>query len=253
MCSVAAQPASGQIRPRLRKPVAKVTRVAQPLPADPPAVQEKLFQAVNLTQRFKDSEALAIYQEVLKTSPNHYFSLWQAAVLSVKIGSRYSDETRKSSYFDAARLYADRALMIQPEGGESNYAVALALFSQATLYKAGARLKAFRDLRSHVYLATQRRPDMAEAWQLLGRWQYRVAHYNLLERAYSKIVLGDVPDGGDSRKAMDNLEKARKLAPQNLQYCYDLARMCRYQAAAAAPLRCCRRRRKSRQLPAKIW
>jgi tetratricopeptide (TPR) repeat protein len=228
--SVAVAPAWGQIRFRPRKPAAVApSRAAKPVPADPPAVQAMLFQAANLTQRFKDSEALAIYQEILKASPNHYFSLWQAAVLSVKIGSRYSDETRKESYFDAARQYADRALLIQPEGGESNYAAALALFSQAPLYKAGARLKAFRDLRSYVYLAAEQRPDMPEAWHLLGRWQYRVAHYNLLERAYSKIVLGDVPDGGDSRKAMDNLEKARRLDPQNLQYCYDLARMCRYQ------------------------
>nr|WP_262896077.1 tetratricopeptide repeat protein [Hymenobacter sp. BT523] len=120
-------------------------------------------------------------------------------------------------------------MLLRPEGGESNYAEALALFNQATLYSAGARLAAFRDLRSHVYLATERRPDLPEAWQLLGRWQYRVAHYNLLERLYSKLVLGGVPEGGDSRQAIEHLEKAHAMAPQNLQFCYDLARMCRYQ------------------------
>ncbi|WP_210515586.1 tetratricopeptide repeat protein [Hymenobacter terricola] len=197
--------------------------------SDPPAVRTKLFQAASLVNSFKDSEALAMYQDILKQAPAHYLALWQASVLSVKIGSRYSDETRKAAYFEAARQYADRALLLRPEGGESNYAVALALFNQATLYRSGARLLAFRDLRSHVYLATEHRPDLPETWQLLGRWQYRVAHYNLLERVYSKLLLGDVPDGGDSREAMDDLEKARKLAPQNLQFCYDLARMCRYQ------------------------
>ena len=204
--------------------------VAAPLPvADPPAVRTLLFQAASLTNSFKDSEALAVYQEVLKVAPAHYLALWQAAALSVRIGNRYSDETRKSAYFDAARQYAGRALLLRPEGGESNYAAALALFNQATLFRAGARLAAFRDLRSHVYLATERRPDLPEAWQLLGRWQYRVSHYNVVERAYSKLVLGGVPEGGNSREAMDDLEKARALAPQNLQFCYDLARMCRYQ------------------------
>jgi tetratricopeptide (TPR) repeat protein len=213
-----------------RKPAAQpASRAPKTLPPDPPAVVEKLFQAATLTKTFKDSEALALYQEILQLSPNHYLALCQAAQLSVKIGSRYSDETRKAAYFDAGRGYADRALLIRPEGGESNFAVAQALFSQATLYRASGRLRAFRDLRSHVYLATERRPDIPEAWQLLGRWQYRVAHYNLLERVYSKLVLGDVPDGGDSREAMNDLEKARKLAPDNIQFCYDLARMCRYQ------------------------
>jgi tetratricopeptide (TPR) repeat protein len=192
-------------------------------------VRIKLFQAASLANSFKDSEALGVYQEVLKIVPSHYLALWQSAVLSVKIGARYSDETRKSAYFYAGRSYADRALLLRPEGGESNYAVALALFNQATLYRAGARLRAYHDLRSHVYLATERRPDLAEAWQLRGRWQYRVAHFNVLERLYSRFVFGGVPDGGDSREAMAALEKAHELAPHSLQFCYDLARMYRYQ------------------------
>lgn len=188
-----------------------------------------LLQASTLANAFKESEALAVYQEIIKKAPNHYLALCQATALSVKIGRRYSDETRKAAYFDAARQYADRALLLQPEGGESNYAVALALFNQATLYNAGARLVAFRDLRSHVYLAAQRRPSDPEAWQLLGRWQYRVAHYNVLERLYSKLTLGGVPNGGDSRTALESMETAHGLAHQNLQISYDLARMCNYQ------------------------
>ncbi|MBF9238982.1 hypothetical protein I2I05_16390 [Hymenobacter sp. BT683] len=227
--TMAPLPAAAQFRNRTRKPATARPPVAAALTADPPAVLQKLVQASTLVNQFKDSEALAVYQEVLKTNPTHYLALWQAAVLSVKIGARYSDETRKAAYFDAGRQYGDRALLLRPEGGESNFAVALALFNQATLYKAGARLKAFDDLRSHVYLATQNRPDLPQAWQLLGRWQYRVAHYNLLERVYSNLVLGGVPSGGDSRKAMEALEKARSLAPTNLQFCYDLARMYQYQ------------------------
>ena len=56
-----------------------------------------------------------------------------------------------------------------------------------------------------------------------------MAHYNVIERLYSKIVLGGVPPGGDSKEAMADLEKAHELAPQNLQFCYDLARMYAYQ------------------------
>jgi hypothetical protein len=219
-----------QAQRRPRKPVkpAKVVAPAAPVP-DPPAVRKALLAATKLETDYKDSEALAKFQEVLKLNPNHYRSLCEASMLSVRIGARYSDETRKSAYFDAARQYADRALLLRPEGGESNLAAALALFNQATLRNARGRLAAYRDLRSHVYLATEKRPDLPDAWQLLGRWQYRVAHYNLLERVFSKLVLGGVPDGGSSRAAIESLEKARQLDPKRLQFCYDLARMNRYQ------------------------
>ena len=201
---------------------------AAPAVTDPPVIQQHLFQAAAFAARYQDSEALGHYQAVLKTQPLHYLALWQAAVLSVKIGQRYTDETRKQAYYDAATDYAARALALRPEGGEANYAAALALFSQATLRHARGRLAAYRELRSYVFLATEKRPDLPEAWQLLGRWQYRLAHYNLLERLASRVFLGSTPTA-TSMEAMNSLERARDLAPDRLQFRYDLARVYRYQ------------------------
>ena len=222
----------------------KVPRPKQPAPAAPaedsPPVRKRLAEARFLEASFKDSEALAQLQEVLKENPRHYYALWQAAVLSVRIGQRYSDETRKVAYFDAARAYAERALNLQPEGGESNYAMAVALFSQATLLSARGRLTAFRDLRAHVVLAAEHRPDWPDAWALLGRWQFRVAHYSFMERLFSRLVLGGVPAGASARTALASFEKAHRLDSTRLQFCYDLARAYHYQRQhkrAAALLR----------------
>jgi tetratricopeptide (TPR) repeat protein len=210
------------------KPTAKNKVKVSPAP-DSVALRQHLRKAAALQAKYKESEALAEYQAVLKLNAQHYGSLWRAAVLSVSIGNRYSDETRKKAYFNAAHQYADRALQLQPEGGESNYAMALALFSEAGLISARDRLRLFKQLRSHVYLAAERRPDLPEAWQLLGRWYYRVAHYNVLEKTFSRIFLGGYPQGATTKKALDALEKARQLDPTRIQYCYDLARMYKYQ------------------------
>ncbi|RYY19478.1 MAG: hypothetical protein EOO36_05685 [Cytophagaceae bacterium] len=218
-----AMPEAAELKPAA-KPAGKVSAVP-----DSVALRQHLRNANALQNQFKESEALAEYQVALKINPQHYESLWRSAVLSVSIGNRYSDETRKSAYFGAANQYASRALLIQPEGGESNYAMALALFSQAGLLSARDRLRLFKQLRSHVFLAAERRPDLPEAWQLLGRWYYRVAHYNVLEKTFSRLVLGGYPQGASSAKAMAALEKARQLDPSRIQYCYDLARMYKYQ------------------------
>lgn len=209
------------------KPAA--TKAKASLAPDSVAFRQHLRKAAALQAKYQDSEALAEYQAALKINPQHYLGLWRAAVLSVSIGNRYSDETRKRAYFAAAHEYADRALLIQPEGGESNYAMALALFSEAGLLSARSRLRTFKQLRSHVYLAAERRPDLPEVWQLLGRWYYRVAHYNVLEKTYSRILLGGYPQGATSKKAMEALEKAHQLDSTRIQYCYDLARMYKYQ------------------------
>jgi tetratricopeptide (TPR) repeat protein len=221
--SLPAMPEAAELGPR-----PKLKATASPAP-DSVALRRHLRQATSLQTKFKDSEALAEYQAALKLNAQHYESLWRAAVLSVSIGNRYSDETRKKAYFDAAHQYADRALALQPEGGESNYAMALALFSEAGLTSARDRLRLFKQLRSHVFLAAERRPDLPEAWQLLGRWYYRVAHYNVLEKTFSRVFLGGFPHGASSKKAIDALEKAHQLDPGRVQYCYDLARMYKYQ------------------------
>ena len=196
---------------------------------DTVALRQYLQQADRLQRQHKESAALAEYQKILKTNTQHYEGLWQAAVLSVRIGNRYTDESRKAAYFGEARRYAERALTLRPEGGESNYALALALFSQAGLLTARDRLQLYQQLQLPVQLAVARRPDLPEAWQLLGRWHYRVAHYNLLERAYSKVLLGGVPRGASVAQAIESLEKARALAPGRIQYYYDLARVYKYQ------------------------
>ena len=213
--------------------IPKAPKKARPVSASPApdsvALHQHLRNANALQAKFKDSEALAEYQAVLKINAQHYESLWRAAVLSVSIGNRYSDETRKSAYFNAAHDYAERALVVHADGGESNYAMALALFSEAGLLSARDRLRIFKRLQPHVFLATECRPDLPEGWQLLGRWYYRVAHYNVLEKTFSRLLLGGYPQGATSKKAMAAMEKARQLDSTRIQYCYDLARMYKYQ------------------------
>ncbi|RSK45221.1 tetratricopeptide repeat protein [Hymenobacter rigui] len=194
-------------------------------PAPDPAILQLLNEAARLQSEYHESEALSKYEQALSKAPATYEALWQAAVLSVRIGSRYTDETRKSAYYAAARLYANRALVVRPDGAEAHYAEALTLANQATLLSARGRLLAYKEMRSHVFRATELRPEWADAWQLLGRWHYRVDHYNILERIFSRVFLGGMPASASTFMAIDALRKAHELEPKRIQFAYDLARV----------------------------
>ncbi|QIX59686.1 hypothetical protein HER32_00145 [Hymenobacter sp. BT18] len=198
---------------------------AAPASAPKPSVRKLLADARALQRQYRDSEALDKYEQVLRADAKNYEALWQAALLNLRIGRRYTDETRKSAYFTMARGYAERSWALKQEGAESNYAVALTLYDQATLLRAKDRLQAYRDMKPYVFLAVARRPDWSEAWQLLGRWHYRVDHYNLLERAFSVLFLGGKPGGASSRQAIDALQRAKELSPQRMEVYFDLARV----------------------------
>ena len=192
---------------------------------EPPTVAQLLGEAQALQMDYHESEALAKYEQVLRQDARQYEALWQAALLSLRIGTRYTDLTRKTAYFVAARQYADRALAAQPNGAEANYAVALSLLTRATLLNARGRLAAYKAVKPYVFRAVAQCPDWPETWALLGRWHYRVDHYNAAERVFSRFFLGGMPGGASSRKALSALERAHELAPANLQFCYDLARV----------------------------
>ncbi|HEX8427511.1 tetratricopeptide repeat protein [Hymenobacter sp.] len=214
-----AAPAEAQFWRTRPKPT---PQVESPLSAE---ITKLLAEAKSLQDQYKESEALARYELVLAKAPATYEALWRAAVLSVRIGARYTDETRKIAYFSAARLYASRALVVRPEAAESNYAEALALANQATLLTSRARLLAYREMRPYIFKAVTARPDFADAWQLLGRWHFRVDHYNILERIFSRLFLGGTPDGASSAAAVEAMTKAHQLEPQRIQFAYDLARI----------------------------
>ncbi len=208
-----------------KPPKTAFTASGCPVQVPTPAVARLLAEAHRLQADYHESEALGRYERVLAKDPDTYAALWEAAVLSVRIGSRYTDETRKLAYLAAARLYAKKALTVCPDGAEAHYAAGLALATQAPLLPLRSRLLAYRDMRPHVYRATELRPDWAEAWQLLGRWQYRVDHYSLPERLYSKLFMGGMPVGGSTLLAIESLRMAHELAPQRIEHAYDLARV----------------------------
>ncbi|WP_375436039.1 hypothetical protein [uncultured Hymenobacter sp.] len=214
-----AAPADAQFRKAKPKPA---PRTESPLSVE---INKLLAEAKSLQAQYKESEALASYELVLAKAPATYEALWRAAVLSVRIGSRYTDETRKIAYFSAARLYSSRALVVRPEGAESNYAEALALANQATLLTARARLLAYREMQPYIFKAVAVRPDFADALQLLGRWHFRVDHYNILERIFSRLFLGGTPNEASSAAAVEALTRAHELEPQRIQFAYDLARI----------------------------
>ncbi|WP_175470836.1 tetratricopeptide repeat protein [Hymenobacter psychrophilus] len=219
--------ARAQLRPKRAASKAAAVVPAPVCGAAPakPALQAGLAEAGQLLKAYRESEALSRYEQVLAQAPATYEALWQAAVLSVRIGSRYTDESRKFAYYAAARLYANRALVVCPEGAEAHYAAARVLAAQAPLQPLRSRLLAYREMRPHVYRATELRPNWAEAWQLLGRWHYRVDHYSLSERLYSQLFMGGMPAGGSTLLAIEALRQSYELDSGRIEVAYDLARV----------------------------
>jgi len=185
--------------------------------------EQTLQQAAQLMHTYKDSEALQLYEQVLALAPQHYEALCKASLLHCRIGERFSDETRKTKHFDKARAYAQQAYALQPKDAEANYVMALALACQAMVSGPKQRLVGIHQVKSFADAALADNRQHAGAWHILGRWYFKMANLNMVEKAAAKVFFGGLCGEFTNKQAAAALAQAIAYDTANIRYYYDLA------------------------------
>ncbi|WP_460923212.1 tetratricopeptide repeat protein [Pontibacter brevis] len=186
--------------------------------------EQLLQQAKQLLSSYKDSEALQLYEQVLSAAPDSYEALCKASLLHCRIGDRYnSDDNAKLHHFNKARQYAQKAYDINPADAESNFVMALSLSSEAMVSGAKSRLVGINQVKTFLDAALASNAQHAGAWHILGRWYFKMANLNVVEKVASKVLFGGVCGEATNYEAANAMEKAVAYEPYNIRYYYDLA------------------------------
>ncbi|MFD2999244.1 hypothetical protein ACFS7Z_02640 [Pontibacter toksunensis] len=186
--------------------------------------EQLLQQAKQLLSSYKDSEALLLYEQVLSAAPDNFEALCKASLLHCRIGDRYSsDETSKLQHYAKAKAYAQKAYDLNPVDAESNYVMALSYSCEAMASGPRNRLVGINQVKSFLDAALSSNSQHAGAWHLMGRWHFKMANLNVVEKLASKMLFGGVCDVTTNEVAAEALEKAVAYEPDNIRYYYDLA------------------------------
>ena len=87
-------------------------------------------EAQNLDRTLKEDEAFAKYKQVFALDTDNLPALVRCAELSAGIGARQADKKAMKTYYDMSRDYADKALAINANSADANYARAVAASKQ---------------------------------------------------------------------------------------------------------------------------
>ncbi|SIN98475.1 tetratricopeptide repeat protein [Chitinophaga niabensis] len=185
-------------------------------------VEELFAQAQLLEKQMKDAEALVKYKEVLQVSPGHVPSFNQASLICGREGARQKDKAQKLEYFNQAKIYAFEALKVEPENPVANYAMAMSWAYIGAISGAKEKVAAYSETKKYADLAIKFKPDYAEPYHLLGRWNYELANFNGIEKAAAKVLFGGVPPG-TIEGAITSYEKCNQLKASIIQNYLDLA------------------------------
>ncbi|MDR8390325.1 hypothetical protein NC796_04175 [Aliifodinibius sp. S!AR15-10] len=187
------------------------------------ALEKELSRADSLYDNFDEAEALELYTSILNHNPDNYTALWRTSFLYSRIGYRLEGEQQRS-YYDRAIALAKRALNVDSTDTQSNFVASVALGRKAMVSGARERVEASRDIKKYAERAIQLDSTNAGAWHVLGRWHFKVANLNFVERLAANTLFGGIPKASET-KAMRSIEKAIELNSENILYYYDLARI----------------------------
>src|SRR3954466_7986409 len=85
-----------------------------------------LQEATTLERSVKEEAALDKYKQVIAADSNNVKALIRSSELSSSIGGRQADKNAKTSYYNHARDYADKAVVKDPNNADAYYVRAVA-------------------------------------------------------------------------------------------------------------------------------
>lgn len=185
-----------------------------------------LRKAYELKAQYKETEALAVYEEVIASDAANFEALCQASLLHTRMGNRFADDSRKLDHFSTAKSYATRAYELNSVDARANYAMAVSLSSLAMVSGPKQRLALIAQVKNYLDAALLTDGSHADAWHLLGRWYFKMANLNFAEVAAYKMM-GGMNDKASNEEAIHAMQMAIHYNPSDLRYYYDLA--CIYQ------------------------
>lgn len=188
-----------------------------------PTVSSLLQKADSLKKEFHEKQALEAYLRVLEKDSTNFDALWNASYYYSRVGNRFSDKEQKEDYFNKAKTLAKKALQLKPDNAHSNLVMSVAMGRIALIASARDRVAASNDIKHYVDKSISEDSSLAEAWYVLGRWNYKVDNLNFAERLAANILFGGLPKGASTKKAIDCYRKAISLKPDVIMYYYSLA------------------------------
>lgn len=180
-------------------------------------------EADSLYNAFEEKEALKAYEKILNRDPEDYRALWRASFLYSRIGNRKGEKETQKEYYSKAQQLAKRALEVDSTDAQSHFVMSVAMGRKALIASARDRVAASRDIKKHVDRALAFDSTHAGAWHVLGRWHFKVANLNFVERLAANTLFGGIPGDATNETAAKAIRRAIELNDNYVLYYHDLA------------------------------
>ncbi len=176
-----------------------------------------------LDAKFQTAEALEVFREADKASPNNAEVLRRIANEYGLSMSEVSSKEAKKERGEQAMEYARRAVAADPGNSAAQLALAISYGRVAELLDNKTKIEYSKKIEEYAKRALELDPNNDLACYVLGAWNYELANLNPVVRAIAKAVYGSLPPASNE-KAIEYLRRAISLNPNRIGPRVDLGR-----------------------------
>ncbi|MBY0435755.1 MAG: hypothetical protein K2U26_16775 [Cyclobacteriaceae bacterium] len=189
-------------------------------------IVDPFSEGLALEKEFEVEAALEQFELVLKSNPDHTAALTKASRMLSNIGGKLpkTELTRKHELLKQARDYAQKSISIDPNDAESRLAhiISLGLLSEIASNPKEKVIDA-RLIHNEAKKILEIDPAFAEAYFVLGKWQYELSRLNWLELMACKLFFGGFPEPISLEASLAYFDKAATIKPNSILFLYGQA------------------------------
>lgn len=176
-----------------------------------------------LEKQLKEDEAYQKFKEAIKLNPVHVHALVRCSELASRIGRRQPTKEKQMDFYQAAKIYAERALKVNPKDSEANVVMSLAYARMSLLKNGKEKVEYVREIKNYADRALAYNANNFKALFVIARWHFEVSNLNAVEKAAVKVFYGGLQKNSlDS--AIHYYERVKTISPNFVLNYLELAK-----------------------------
>lgn len=183
-------------------------------------------QGLKLEKEFKVEAALEKFELAIRQNPKNAEALTHASRMLSNIGGRLakSEREQKLDFYKRARIYAEKSIEINPSDTETRLAYVISLGLQSEIATdPHEKVRFAQNIHNEATLILQLDSTFAEAYFILGKWQFELSSLNWVELMACRIFFGGFPEEISMGRALEYFNQANSFKQDTILFLFGLA------------------------------
>ncbi len=183
-------------------------------------------EGLALEKDFKVEEALEKYELTIRQNPKHADAFTHASRMLSNIGGRLpkTENAQKLEAYEKAEAYAKKSIAVNPGDTENRLAYVISLGLQSEIVtNPTEKVHYAQNIHHEATRILQIDSSYAEAYFILGKWQYELSRLNWVELMACKVFFGGFPEEISMERALQYFKLANNYRPGYILFLFGLA------------------------------